>query len=115
IYLGGSFSASGYNVIKSSITIDIDEVNDLIESSTFYPNPMTNSGTLNVKLKKHASAAHLSIIDAQGTVVVENEITEMNNNEINFTVNRSDMAAGMYYYRLDVDGNAVSSHPFVIE
>ena len=115
IYLGGNFSASGYNVIKSSITIGIDEVNDLIESSTFYPNPMTTTGTLNVKLKKHASVAHLSIIDAQGKVVVEKEITEMNNNEINFTVNRNDMAAGMYYYRLDVDGNAVSSHPFVIE
>ena len=115
IYLGGNFSASGYNVIKSSITIGIDEVNDLIESSTFYPNPMTTTGTLNVKLKKHASVAHLSIIDAQGKVVVEKEITEMNNNEINFTVNRNDMAAGMYYYRLDVDGNAVSSHPFGIE
>ncbi len=115
VYSGGLFSSSGANVIKSSTTISIDEINDLVESSTLFPNPMSTSSTLNVKLKKHASTAHLSIIDAQGKLVQEKEISEMNNNEINFTVNRNEMAAGMYYYRLDIDGAAVSSHPFVIE
>lgn len=115
IYLGGAFSNSGYNVLKSSITIGIDEINSIVESSSLFPNPMTSSSTLKVKLKKFASVANLTILDAQGKIVQQNEVADLNGTEIQFTINRNELSAGIYYYRLDVDGNAVSSRPFVIE
>lgn len=115
IYLGGSFSSSGYNVIKSSATIGVDELNSVIESSTLFPNPMSTTATLNVKLKKHAASAQLSILDPQGKIVMEKSMNDMIGDEINFTIERNDLAAGIYYYQLVVDGTSVSSHPFVIE
>lgn len=115
VYLGGDFSTLGSGVLKSSTTIGVDEINDYIESSSFFPNPMTTIGTLNVKLKKHASNAQLSIIDAQGKIVAEQEISDLSTNEINFSIDRNEISAGIYYYRLKIDGTAVSSHPFIIE
>ncbi len=115
VYLGGSFSGTGANVLKSSITIGVEEINDFIETSSFYPNPLSTSSTLNVKLKKHADAAQLSIIDAQGKIVREQFISDLSNNEINFRIDRNDLTAGIYYYQLMIDGQSVSSHPFIIE
>ena len=115
VYAGGNFSASGFNVLKSSITIGVAEINELIEASSLYPNPISTSSTLNVKLKKHADSAQLSIIDAQGKIVQEKLISNMSSNEINFTIDKNELTAGIYYYQLVIDGNKASSHPFVVE
>jgi len=115
IYLGGNFTNTGENVIRSSTTIGVDEIDNIIESSSFFPNPLSTTATLNVKLKKHADSAKVSIIDAQGKIVQEKMISDLSNNEINFTIDRNDLSAGIYYYQLTIDGQAASTHPFVIE
>jgi hypothetical protein len=116
VYLGGSFPLSiGGNVLKSSITIGVDEINELIETSSFFPNPLSTSSTLNVKLKNHANSAQLSIIDAQGKIVQEQMISELSNNEINFTIDRNALATGIYHYQLTIDGQSAAANSFVIE
>ncbi len=115
IYLAVNFSSAGNNVLRSSSTIGIDEINSIIENALFYPNPMSTSGALKVTLKNHASQANLSIYDSQGRIVDQLKLQDFQTNELNFTIDKGSKSQGLYYYLLNVDGQPASSNSFVIE
>lgn len=112
---GGNWLANGMNISITSTTIGIDEISNYIESSTFFPNPMSSQATFNVKLKKHFNSSSFMIYNNQGQLVAEKFTDNISTNELVFNVDRDNLKSGIYHFQLILDGHSVQSDSFIIE
>jgi len=72
-----------------------------------YPNPATESTTINVDLKTPADVK-LSLTDLSGKTVFNANLGEFNVGKNTYTLNTSNLAAGVYSYTIDADGVQVT-------
>lgn len=112
---GGNWLANGMNISISSTTIGIDEISNYIESSTFFPNPMSNQATFNVTLKKHFNSSSFMIYNNQGQLVAEKFTDNIGTNNLLFNIDRDNLKSGIYHFQLILDGHSVKSDSFIIE
>ena len=112
---GGNWLANGMNISITSTTIGIDEISNYIESSTFFPNPMSSQATFSVKLKKHFNSSSFMIYNNQGQLVAEKFIDNISTNDLLFNIDRDNLKSGIYHFQLILDGHSVKSDSFIIE
>ena len=120
IIAGGSYTTAGgvaaSNIAKSSTTIDVNEINNAIVESVFYPNPMINEALLSIKTSTYLSNATLHIVDQNGRTIRDIPATESANNlQLEFILNREGMPAGMYYYFMTSEAKGVTSGKFIVQ
>ena len=119
LIVGGKFTQSTIplnHIAITNVTIDIDELSNIVVTKNFFPNPVISLAhltlTTNIKLLK----PELKIYDVQSRLVstISNK-EESHGNEINFTFDCTSYPKGNYYYILSENGKGVFSDPFIVE
>lgn len=98
------------NVINP-LTMGITEENAIIGLEN-YPNPFSNSTTINYAIRKDANVA-ISIVDLLGNTVAELENGNKSSGEYSTTWNAEGVAEGMYLLQLKVD-NDISTKKIIV-
>lgn len=108
-----SYFTEVYSVLGSIPYLKAPDVISGSDAETvFYPNPMEYAATLRYNLPAGTSSATLFVYDMQGKEVRSYSVTDQ------FTeilVNRSDLPAGMYTYKLQSESKVLSVEKFVIK
>jgi hypothetical protein len=89
---------------------EIKNVKEIV-STSLYPNPFRASATLFVNSVKELKNAELHLYDILGKEV----FSEQNINGKQITINRNNLKAGLYFYRLLEDGSVLTNGKFIIE
>lgn len=115
IIAGGMWSGNGSNISISSTTIGIEEIASSIESSTLFPNPITDHSILQVKLKKHFANSSLLIYNNQGQLVKEKFEENILGNDLKFEIEKNELRNGIYHYLILLDGSPALSTSFIVD
>ncbi|GAB4131193.1 MAG: hypothetical protein Fur0041_01300 [Bacteroidia bacterium] len=97
-------------VVEGPASVNEDE-NSLVVSPVI-PNPASNSALISYQLKK-AGDVTLNIFDINGKVIRTENLNGQTVGSHNFVLNVENMAAGVYYYSLSVNG-VVSTNKIVV-
>jgi hypothetical protein len=87
-------------------------VNDRIVVSNVYPNPASEYAEIDYQIHSPVGEAKITVSDILGTPVAE-YILEQNDRKIRITTR--DMATGMYFYRLSLDGKKVATKKLLVQ
>lgn len=79
---------------------------------SMYPNPMHDAATLEYTLPSGTSSGLLQVYNAAGAMVRSYHVT---NQFSSIIINRGDLPAGSYIYRLQAQGVQPVSRPFIIQ
>lgn len=113
--VGGKFTAPGSNVAITDVTIGIDDVNDNIISSEFFPNPMTDRASIQLETKTPLSDPVLEIYDLQSRLVNGiNSSAIIEGNKTQFIIDRSGLTSGTYFYMVKDKDAIVASNRFIV-
>lgn len=77
-----------------------------------YPNPYSDETEIGVSLLHSVSVARVTVIDVNGRALKNIEVVERG--KTNVKVNGNDMNAGLYFYRLVVDGKVADTKRMVL-
>lgn len=91
-----------------SVCTSIEALSQNNNGVTIYPNP--NNGILNVALSTIIGNATLEIIDAVGKTVMETKLTSTDT-----SVNISELAGGLYIYRIKMNNTSVKQGKLIKE
>ncbi len=78
-----------------------------------YPNPAKSTATISYYLKNHSNAS-LLIIDKTGRTVYSNDLNDASKGMNELNINISELAEGVYFYTLIIDGNAFKTKKLAI-
>jgi hypothetical protein len=110
-YFGAYINAITGAFIKEASPVSIDENNDVspaaIKLSQNYPNPFNPSTQIQFELPQQ-SLINLSVYDVSGRKVSELANGVLPGGEHRYTFDASNLASGLYIYRLSVDGVSVT-------
>jgi hypothetical protein len=81
-----------------------------LQNTSAYPNPSTETVTINYVLPGYVAKAELEVVDVQGKVIKSAVIDRTFKNVL---LNVSDFNAGMYYYRITAGGKTISASKFI--
>lgn len=120
VIAGGSFSTAGgtvvSNIAKSSATIDVAEINEVVSAASIYPNPVRDQATARFTTTQPVRNAHLQLLDAQGRLLREASPTGNGNTlEVVFEISREGLAAGTYFYSLISEEGLLDSGKFIVQ
>lgn len=120
IIAGGSFTTAGgtsvSNIAKSSATIDVAEINDLVTAASVYPNPVREQATLRFTTTQPVRNPGLQIIDMQGRLVREALPSGGGNPlELVFEISREGLASGTYFFSLISSEGVLNSGKFLVQ
>lgn len=87
-------------------------VSDRIVVSNVYPNPASDYAEIDYQINSPVGEAKITVSDILGTPVAE-YILEQNDRKIRITTR--DMATGMYFYRLSLDGKKVATKKLLVQ
>ena len=104
-------SAGGNNIYVDDINIqgsatavvELDNVNGL----NIYPNPMNGSSTISFDLKAKANVK-IDMLDVLGRNVNAIMNAQLSEGEHQYTINKGTITPGIYFVKLEVDGNVVT-------
>jgi len=81
--------------------------NELVGDLNVSPNPATDNAVISYNLKQNANNVMFNLYDMAGRVIVSQNL-DNNAGDGQFTLNCSDLQAGIYYYSIIADGIAAS-------
>ena len=114
--IGGTFSSPATNVAITSVSISVEELNDLIIEKSFFPNPAHERATLTVSTKQNFLKPDIKLFDLQSRSIGNVPTTiENKNNSFEITLDLHSLAPGNYYYTVTEEGKAVFSDKFIVE
>lgn len=112
---GGKFTTPGNNIAITDLTIGIDDVNENIISSSFFPNPMTDKASLVLEFKTPIADPVIEIYDLQSKLVSGINATMISEGTTTqFFIDRSGIAAGTYFYMVKDKDAIITSNRFII-
>jgi hypothetical protein len=115
VIAGGKFSNFNHVAITAT-TIGIDEISDDVVEHNFYPNPVKEKAHLFVKTSGKFVHPELKILDLQARIIPAGlSAASSNPDEIDYSIDCSQLARGTYYYLLTDEGRRIISRQFVIE
>ena len=79
---------------------------------SIFPNPVTQSATLNYSLTSGTTQGLIEIFDVNGSKIKEYEVTNQFNSII---LNRNDIPAGMYFYSIKTANGSSESKKFIVQ
>ena len=85
----------------------IEENNSSLSSTSVYPNPASDEATINFSLTESAKVS-IEIVDYTGKVIANNNLGNVAAGESQFNVNTSELANGVYFYNITVDGDVIT-------
>ena len=108
IYNAGAASSqnSVFIVRMEEVFLGLDELASTTDLSA-YPNPANNQVTVAYTISNAANVA-ITLTDITGKVVLTNNLGLQNEGNYSVNVNTSDLADGVYFYSLLVDGVATT-------
>lgn len=115
---GGSFSTPFANVVRTATNVGIDELDENILSNACFPNPMVKEATLKIQTKGEMKNPSLLFLDVTGKEIAGNTMLsafDRAQNQVEFTISREGLAAGIYYYMLLDEQRAVATGKLVVE
>ncbi|MGN7887479.1 T9SS type A sorting domain-containing protein [Dyadobacter endophyticus] len=86
-------------------------VNDKISVSNVYPNPASEYAEIDFTISTGLRDAKLTFYNVLGSQIQE---FTLNKNERKLRVNTRDMATGLYFYQLSVDGKKVATKKMLV-
>ncbi|WP_291198848.1 T9SS type A sorting domain-containing protein [Dyadobacter sp.] len=86
-------------------------VNDKISVSNVYPNPASEYAEIDFTINPGLRDAKLTFYNVLGSQIQE---FTLNKNERKLRVNTRDMATGLYFYQLSVDGKKVATKKMLV-
>jgi hypothetical protein len=86
-------------------------VNDKISVSNVYPNPASEYAEIDFAISAGLRDAKLTFYNVLGSQIQE---FTLNKNERKLRVNTRDMATGLYFYQLSVDGKKVATKKMLV-
>jgi len=86
-------------------------VNDKISVSNVYPNPASDYAEIDFTISAGLRDAKLTFYNVLGSQIQE---FTLNKNERKLRVNTRDMATGLYFYQLSVDGKKVATKKMLV-
>jgi len=112
------FILNNLSIMESSDSMDLS--NDYSHSNSFslgdnYPNPFNPSTAFNFQLGRLANVS-LNVYDINGHLmetIIDNEMRSAGSYNDNF--NGSQLASGIYFYELNVDGNRINKKMLLIK
>ncbi|MGZ6519916.1 MAG: T9SS type A sorting domain-containing protein, partial [Bacteroidia bacterium] len=93
------------------ITTSVKEIVNADNAVTVYPNPFTNNTTFSINKSVALLNAEIHIYDVVGKEV--KTISAIQSHE--FTIDRADLANGMYFYKLINKGQVIGSGKVIIK
>lgn len=118
VYAGGKFTTPNpvtNNISITSMTIDVNELNNVVVDKQFFPNPAHGKATLTLNTESPLKNPVLQIYDAQSKLVQSGLTAASENNKHTFDIDLSQSPAGNYYYVIVSEGQTVSSDMFIVE
>jgi hypothetical protein len=97
------------NPIQTNIPTSIDNGHFTVNSFDLkqnYPNPFNNATMIPYELKEN-SDVKINIYNAKGEIACEVTLGKQSKGIHNYKLNANELTAGIYYYSLVIDGNAV--------
>lgn len=95
---------------KGSSSVGIANFKANSNEVSFYPNPMNQTGNLEINSSISLNDAQLRIVDVLGRTVSTMEVTKHN-----VVINRNNMVSGIYFYELMNNGKVASTGKIVIQ
>jgi hypothetical protein len=93
-------------------TVSIDKVaNDAIKLNAF-PNPAKNSLTVNYSVESSFNEASIELFDVLGQKLISNELSS-SKGQVKLDV--SNLDAGVYFYSIRVDGQAIKTERVIVQ
>ena len=89
-----------------------DELISSISSTNLFPNPAESTVNVSMELKKTADVK-IELMNTAGTVV--KQIAEQTTNNLNKTFSVSDLNAGVYFVRYQLDGVSVKMEKLIVQ
>lgn len=90
--------------------------NEVAKNVSFqaFPNPTDNVVSFSLNLEENAKQVNIGLYSTTGQLVKSMNLGSLNaGNQENFNIDVSDLAAGMYIFNLDVDGQKISDRLMV--
>jgi hypothetical protein len=97
--------------IRYLCTTGISENNKVQVASEIFPNPTTNSFTLNYSVKNTNSKPTLVITDVLGNTIKQQQLINLSGSE---KVDVSQLPIGIYFYSLLIEGKLQSNNKLII-
>jgi hypothetical protein len=122
LYAGGDFlnaeSNSAKYVARRNVLVGIEEMNSPVIAKNFFPNPLMTEALLSIDISALIEQPELKIVDATGRLV--NPVTELLyfnkfNHEIEYRIERSELAEGIYFYQLLDGQKSITTGKFIVK
>jgi flagellar hook assembly protein FlgD len=102
-----------FHMTALNTIIGVDELEDVsLQLGSIHPNPVTSVSTVNYYVDR-ATNINLEIHDLTGKLVMSENKGTVNRGKGEFTINASDLNAGMYYYSITSDTDRITKKFFV--
>jgi len=110
--LGGQINYCTVEVQFPEISVNLEQ-DEPVSFISNYPNPFGNSTTINFNAKKGYKSASMSVYNAKGQFVTALDVQQGDQPATGYAVwngkdlHGNDVANGVYFYKLDIDGAAI--------
>jgi len=101
--------------ITGNSSVGINELNNNFSLEQNAPNPFNNETTISYQLKTSAKNVSVAVYNVAGVKVFENAQVNTAAGRYSVKVDNSNLAAGVYFYSLIVDGNQATKKMVVTE
>lgn len=99
--------------ISCSVVTSIKDASSTVSTLSFYPNPASANGTIDVVLKENAKM-DIVVMSAVGQTVYTTSVdANAGSNKVN--VNLSNLSSGVYFYQVKIANNKPITNKFVVE
>jgi len=109
LYNDGSLSSANSVFIVRGVEDFLEVDNNSTASTTLnaYPNPANNNVNINFSINE-SSTVSVSVVSVTGDVVYNNNLGSITAGTYNENINASELANGVYFYTLNVNGNVTT-------
>lgn len=105
---GASSQANSVFIVRGvEDFLEVDNNATISTSLNAYPNPATDNVNINFSINESSTVA-VSIVSVTGDVVYNNNLGSLTSGTYNQNVNASELANGVYFYTLNVNGNVTT-------
>jgi hypothetical protein len=99
--------------ISCSVVTSIKDASSTVSTLSFYPNPASTNGTIDVVLKENAKM-DIVVMSAVGQTVYTTSVNgNAGSNKVD--VNLNNLSSGIYFYQVKIANNKTITNKFVVE
>ena len=96
----------------ASSTVSLDEINSDEVKLNAFPNPATNNLTINYSVNGDFNRANVEMYDVLGQKLISEDLTTSNGQ---VKLNVSNLNAGVYFYSIRVNGQAIKTERVIVQ